>query len=109
MALLATTQILHRDLVRLDTMTRGIESVFGLSANPGSTEHQFSIGVRLHEDEEDRFQEEDLYTMRGGRLALDALGLPGSNANRVGDARALAVFVEDRIVFGRWVLTPGAR
>jgi len=89
--------------------SRGIESVLGLSAAPGRAEHQFEIGVRLHEDEEDRFQEEDMYTMRGSRLVLDALGLPGSNANRVGDARALAVFVEDRIVVGRWVLTPGAR
>ena len=95
--------------------SRGIEAILGLSAHDasaghgGAAEHQFEIGIRLHEDEEDRFQEEDLYSMRGGRLALDALGLPGSNANRVGDARALAVFVEDRIVVGRWTLTPGAR
>ena len=89
--------------------SRGIESILGLSALDGAAEHQFEIGLRLHEDEEDRFQEEDLFSMRGGSLVLDELGVPGSNANRVGDARALAVFVQDRVVIGRWILTPGAR
>jgi Fe(3+) dicitrate transport protein len=40
---------------------------------------------------------------------LTASGAPGSNANRVISAEAVAFFVQDRVAVGRWTLTPGLR
>ena len=80
--------------------------LIGLAAG---ARHQVEIGVRYHEDQEDRFQEEDLYRMAGGRMALDALGAPGSQSNRVDRAEAVAFFVQDEISFGRLTVTPGLR
>lgn len=94
---------------RRDYYSQGVQSVLGLDLNAGGAEHRLEIGVRYHEDEEDRFQENDGYTMINGRLQLDALGAPGSNANRVASAEALALFIEDRIAFGSFTLTPGVR
>jgi Fe(3+) dicitrate transport protein len=91
---------------RRDYFSRGLQVVAGLN---GSGAHELEIGVRYHQDEEDRFQEEDLFAMLGGRLIQTAAGDPGSQSNRVGSARALALFATDTFTLGRWRLTPGVR
>jgi Fe(3+) dicitrate transport protein len=83
--------------------------VAGLRLAGGGAEHDLELGLRWHEDEEDRFQEEDSFQMVDGRMVLTALGAPGSQANRVSSAQALAVFVQDRVSLGRWTVTPGVR
>jgi Fe(3+) dicitrate transport protein len=40
---------------------------------------------------------------------LDDLGLLGNAGNRVQEAKALALHIQDTIEFGNWVLTPGLR
>ena len=35
--------------------------------------HDLDIGIRYHEDQEDRFQEEDIYQMLGGQMELNGL------------------------------------
>ena len=65
--------------------------------------------MRVHEDEEDRYQNDDRFQMLGGRLVLTTDGAPGTQDNRVGDAEALSLFVHDTISFGKWILTPGVR
>ena len=71
---------------------QGIQSVLGLRLGSGSTRQQLEVGVRYHVDQEDRFQSEDGYQMIGGYKTLTSVGAPGSQANRIGDARAWAVF-----------------
>ena len=86
--------------------SRGVQVVAGISAVSG---HQLEIGARYHRDEEDRFQEDDLFQMLGGRVIETATGDPGSQSNRIASASALALFVTDSISLGRWRLTPGMR
>lgn len=68
-----------------------------------------TAGFRLHEDEEDRLQAEDGFRMQDGELVLTSTGVPGSQANRVSAAEANSLFVDTRIGFGNWLLTPGLR
>jgi Fe(3+) dicitrate transport protein len=68
-----------------------------------------TTGLRLHEDEEDRLQQEDGFRMEDLQLVQTSSGAPGSNTNRVSDAEARALFVEAEIQTGNWILTPGAR
>ena len=71
--------------------------------------HQLEFGLRRHGDEEDRFQEEDLWSMRDGNPALFAMGRPGSQSNLVNSADSWAGFVRLETHVGRWTLSPGAR
>ncbi|HSJ24544.1 MAG TPA: TonB-dependent receptor [Longimicrobiales bacterium] len=91
-----------------DYMSRGIQSVVGLQFS-AMGEHALEIGARYHYDSEDRFQHDDAYRMRDGRMELTTAGAPGSQDNRMGEARALALFAQDRITVGDWTLTPGVR
>jgi len=75
----------------------------------GDTEVALTAGLRIHEDEEDRFQHQDGYRMDDGMLVMTTVGAPGSTTNRVSDADAKSYFVNAEIRAGRWILTPGVR
>lgn len=87
----------------------GVQSVLGVSLKGRPIEHQLEVGVRVHQDEEDRFQQDDGYQMRGGRMILTRAGAPGSQSNQVVDANAVAGFVSDTITWGKWSAAPGLR
>lgn len=87
----------------------GVQSVLGVSLTGSPIEHQLEVGVRIHQDEEDRFQQDDGYQMFGGRMILTRAGAPGSQANQVVGASAVAGFVSDTITWGKWSAAPGLR
>ncbi|HUP24654.1 MAG TPA: TonB-dependent receptor [Thermoanaerobaculia bacterium] len=90
---------------------RGVQTIarLDLGAAGSGVRHDLELGLRWHEDEEDRFQEDDRYQMLGGRRVLTALGQPGSQDNRVAEAQAFSVFAQDVLTIGRFTLTPGVR
>lgn len=94
---------------RRDYFAQGIQTVLTSRVTSGRISHELEAGLRLHEDSEDRFQEDDKYSMAGGYMQLFSRGAPGTNANRITDAQAVAFFVQDEMNFGRWTVTPGVR
>jgi len=89
--------------------SRGIQLNADWSTRLGATKHNISVGLRVHEDEEDRLQRNSTFSQKSGALVLDDLGLLGNAGNRVQSAEALAIHVYDRIELDRWVITPGLR
>jgi Fe(3+) dicitrate transport protein len=92
-----------------DYYSKGIQSVIAHQYQTDRASHEVEYGIRYHYDEEDRFQQEDLYSITNGVMALTSAGTPGSNANRVGKAKALALYVENDIDYGKLKLSPGLR
>lgn len=90
---------------RRDYFSRGVQAVLTWQVSG----HGLGFGLRYHEDQEDRFQEEDAYQILDGRRVFNENGAPGSQANRIADAEAVALFAEDTFSLGRWTLTPGVR
>jgi Fe(3+) dicitrate transport protein len=68
-----------------------------------------NTGIRVHEDEEDRFQHQDGYRMQDGSLILTTAAAGGSETNRVSDANVRSYFVDSEIRTGDWIFTPGIR
>lgn len=89
--------------------SRGIQSKLILGFGAGEATHDMEIGLRYHEDEEDRLQRNSTYQQLGGRLVLNDLGELGNAGNRVQQAEAVAFYIQDKIEFGSWILTPGLR
>jgi Fe(3+) dicitrate transport protein len=89
--------------------SRGIQAVLGFRTGGGGTAHNVEMGVRFHQDHEDRLQWEDGYRMTPGGMVLTSEGVPGSQDNRRGEAEALALFIQDEIRVGRWSFVPGLR
>jgi Fe(3+) dicitrate transport protein len=89
--------------------SQGIQTVLGIDFDAAGASHRLELSGRIHEDSEDRFQHDDLYQMDDGVMVLTTAGAPGTQANRIADAEALALFVRDTIDFGALTLTPGLR
>jgi Fe(3+) dicitrate transport protein len=89
--------------------SRGIQTKFDYHWYAGDVFHDIEVGVRYHYDEEDRFQWIDDYSISNSELTLQNAGIPGTNANRISSARALASYITYRVKFNNWTLTPGVR
>ncbi len=89
--------------------SRGIQFKLDWSTEIAGMSHQIQAGLRYHEDQEDRLQRNSTYQQIAGRLQLNDIGELGNAGNRIQEAQAVAVHIQDRIEFGNWVLTPGVR
>jgi Fe(3+) dicitrate transport protein len=88
---------------------RGVQSVVGVGLATRRTRHEFELGIRVHEDQIDRFQWNDQYRMADGIMVRTVEGIPGSESNRVERARATSGFLQYRLVYGRLTFVPGIR
>ncbi len=90
-------------------IANGVQSVLGKGFYTGSIKHHAEIGIRYHEDEEDRFQRDDKFNLTGGVATITSRGAPGSQSNQIQSAQALSGFVEHEMEWERWTFTPGVR
>lgn len=89
--------------------SRGIQTKFDHHWAGENVFHDIEIGLRYHFDEEDRFQWVDAYQMNDGTMALTTAGTPGTDANRISDARAFAAHALYKLKYQKWTFTPGVR
>ena len=87
----------------------GIQTKLDYHWTGEETFHDIEIGLRYHYDEEDRFQWIDDYAITNGSMQLVNAGTPGTNANRISDARAFASFAQYKVKFKNWTFMPGLR
>ncbi len=88
---------------------RGIQSNVNINWEASNSKHELEIGIRYHEDFEDRFQYNDGYAIRNQRLIQTSSGVPGTQDNRVGHAQATALHTLYNISYKNWIFTPGLR
>ncbi|MCS3902065.1 Fe(3+) dicitrate transport protein [Methylohalomonas lacus] len=88
----------------------GIQTEATQRFDTGTLAHEVTVGLRYHEDYEERKQEEDTFNQAANGTITDATFRPfGSRDNRKDSAEAIAVFIQDRIEYGDWWVTPGLR
>lgn len=87
----------------------GVQSVLSAGFGTGLVNHTLELSARYHEDSEDRFQQDDRYQIINGNMVLTTAGAPGSQDNRMGEAKAWAFFIRDTIEAGPLTLEPGLR
>lgn len=89
--------------------SRGVQFAMNFNGSIGATSHDLRVGLRLHEDQEDRLQRNSNYRQIDGELVLDDFGELGNAGNRVQQAEAISLYVYDEINIGNWTLSPGLR
>ena len=89
---------------------QGAETLLRQTFSTGAINHTVSAGLRLHEDEIFRFQNDETFSQdASGAITGHTINAPGSQDNRKLHTRALAFHVEDHIRIGDFSLIPGAR
>ncbi|MEM8942737.1 MAG: TonB-dependent receptor [Pseudomonadota bacterium] len=74
----------------------------------GRVRHSLEVGSRLHWDRIERLHDEFGYEQRSGEIIVNSLPR-AITADNTGVTRALALWAQDEIELGRWVLVPGLR
>ncbi len=88
---------------------QGVQTVVDYEFETGNVSHDIHVSGRWHEDEEDRYQWEDLYAINDGTMKLIQPGTHGTQANRVEFAKAFASYILYQLDVNRWSFTPGIR
>ena len=90
-------------------LSTGIQTKLDYHWVGDNTFHDIEVGLRYHFDEEDRFQWVDDYGISNGTMVLTDAGIPGTNANRISDARAFSSYALYKLKYKNLTLTPGLR
>jgi len=90
-------------------LSRGIQSNLAYNYNISDIANKLEFGVRLHRDEEDRFQRDDRFDMVNGVANIVSTGAPGSGGNQISSAKAISTFLNNEISWNKWVVNPGVR
>ncbi|NNC60853.1 MAG: TonB-dependent receptor [Eudoraea sp.] len=90
-------------------ISKGLQTKLDYHWSGENTFHDIEIGLRYHYDEEDRFQWVDGYSINEGNMIRTTAGTPGTDANRISDARAFASFALYKFKYKDLTLTPGLR
>ena len=89
-----------------DYQAKGIQSELHIPAG----NHYITVGMRYHEDEMDRFQWQDEYTLNQDlSMTLTERGVPGSDSNRVDSATARTLFIQDEWTLDALVISADLR
>ncbi len=89
--------------------SQGVQTTLDFEFETGKWSHDIHVSTRIHQDQEDRFQDQDAYGIENGVMQLVSKGAPGSNANRVEEASAVSSYVFYKLDYGKLSFTPGIR
>jgi len=87
-------------------LSKGIQTILDADLN----DHQVKFGLRIHQDEMDRYQWVDKYELDSNfNMTQTSAGAPGTDSNRIDSAKALALFVHDEYTIGNFIINAGLR
>jgi len=89
--------------------SQGVQTKLHFSFETDKIEHNIDLGVRIHQDQIDRFQWNDEYAMDNGVMELTKAGIHGTESNRVETANAIASYLQYELKIGQFTATPGIR
>ncbi len=89
--------------------SQGAQTVLRFNLNTNYATHAVDLGLRLHQDQIDRFQWFDKYAMDNAVMELINSGIHGTESNRIETADAFAAYIQYKLIIGDLTITPGAR
>lgn len=88
----------------------GIESTVNYNLKLGNTSHVFDVGVRYHQDQVRRFQDDVNFEQDAkGNIIKETKSAPGAGGNSRENSKAIALFWQERLGIGHLNMTPGLR
>jgi len=88
----------------------GVQSDLEWRTGTDELSHEVDVGIRYHNDVEDRFQWDDVYAQgASGAITSITRGIPGSQDDREAETGAWSFYVQDTIRTGNWIIKPGLR
>lgn len=90
-------------------LTRGIQSNANYHFKTGAIKHVAEVGIRLHQDEANRYGTQSKYQMSNRTMILTDGGEIGNQENQLRSAWSLALFADYQISYKKFTLQAGVR
>jgi Fe(3+) dicitrate transport protein len=104
----ANGNVIFQNAARTFT-TRGIQANAQYFFQTGALKHIIKAGVRVHEDEADRYATQSTFTMTNGTMILATAGIQGNNENQIRHANSTATYLQYDLNYKNLTITPGIR
>ena len=91
-----------------DYESKGIQAVANFTFGE-NTFNDLEVGLRYHEDYEDRFQWVDKYAIQNQEMIRTTVARKGSDSNLINSAEAIATYVLYKLTWNKLTITPGLR
>ena len=88
--------------------SKGIQVVANFTFG-NNTFNDLEVGLRYHEDYEDRFQWVDKYGIQNQEMIRTTVARKGSDSNLINSAEAIATYVLYKLTWNKLTVTPGLR
>lgn len=90
-------------------LVSGLQSNWSYRFETGSMQHHLQAGVRLHQDEADRYATQSAYLLTNGDMRLSAAGIKGNAENQIRQAKSFASYLQYELLYKKFSITPGLR
>ena len=91
-----------------DYESKGIQAVANFTFGE-NTFNDLEVGLRYHEDYEDRFQWVDKYAVQNQEMIRTTVARKGSDSNVINSAEAIATYILYKLTWNKLTITPGLR
>ncbi|MFD1315888.1 TonB-dependent receptor family protein [Namhaeicola litoreus] len=88
--------------------SKGIQAIANFTFGT-NTFNDLEVGLRYHEDYEDRFQWVDKYAIQNQEMIRTTVARKGSDSNLINSAEAIATYVLYKLTWNNLTITPGLR
>ncbi len=89
--------------------TTGLQTVANFKFNSNTLKHDLDLGIRYHEESEDRFHWTDGYTIRDKKLIKTSSGVPGTQTNLITNGYTFATYALYNLTYNKLKVSPGMR
>ncbi len=89
--------------------SQGVQTKLDFKLKTNKIKHNIEVGIRIHQDQIDRFQWVDEYAMSNGLMQLTKSGIHGTESNRIETANAIASFLQHKLNYKKLTITSGIR
>ena len=90
-------------------LVSGLQSNWSYRFDTGSMQHHLQAGMRLHQDEADRYATQSAYLMSNGDMRLNIAGIKGNAENQIRQAKSFAGYLQYEVLIKKFSITPGLR
>ena len=104
----ANGEVVFRSAAR-SYLSKGLQTTARYQVERGAFHHQAELGIRLHQDQANRYGTQSKYQMTNGLLVLSDGGEKGNQENQIREALSLAAFLNYQLEFRKWNLNAGFR
>jgi Fe(3+) dicitrate transport protein len=104
----ANGEVIFRNAAR-SYFSKGIQTAALYQIHSGAFEHQVELGLRLHQDQANRYGKQSKYQMTNGLMVLSDGGEQGNQENQIRDAWSIALFANYKLQFKKMSISAGFR